>query len=222
MKPFILTGLRTAVTAILAIAVGAFLSGTGNKQKMPMKQIAFDLSRPEEMKSHVKTWLPLVPGDSGTLVGSVENEPLTIILRHNGHACSFESALITVDIDTTVNGRVDEVFIGSSPMTLHQAISSMERILKMLDTKSDKLNKWATGAVARSNDPEAWPNDTPLPAAARYSENIKTANTWYSVEIPTSADNAKPWRITFRTGPRKFNISPADQPANDIPGPKTE
>ena len=195
-----------AIAVAIAIGLGAYMLSTSNDRKVPIKQIVFDLSYPDEIRRHVSEWIPFLPGETDELIGAIEGKPVEVVLKQASKECTFESALITVSIDVAKKGSVKRIFISSQGMTLDHAISSMQRILEMLDAKPDKLQKWTKGALAWSKAPKSWPQDMLSPMDAWYSEIVRTQENEYELEIRSSGDDGRPWRIIVRTGPRLFPV----------------
>ena len=205
MNRTILTTLVMTVAALLAIACGVYLLSTHSAPKVPEKQITLNLDQPNGMKDYIQEWIPAWPEDQDELLGSIEDEPVTMTVRRKNSACSFETSLITVNIDNAQGGRVQRIFVSSRGMTLDESVSSMKQVLLMLDTRSDKLQKWVKGAMAWSRDPKSWPTDVLTPMDAWYSEIVRTPDIECELEIRRSGDETLPWRIVIRTGPRMFH-----------------
>ena len=145
-----LMGVAALPAIAIAVWLGAYLFRTQYEQKTPAKRITLDLDRPDGMKDYIREWISASAIDDDRLLGVIENEPVTLIVRRNDVACSFETELITVDIDIAKGGRVHRLFISSKGMTLNESVSSTKQILTMLDAEHDKLKKWTKGAVAWS------------------------------------------------------------------------
>lgn len=195
--------LGIAVILTIAIARGTYvLSKRGaTNPTSATKRIVFDLARPAELKSHIKEWIPAYSGDQPERLGTIEDEPVLLVIKDADEECSFESELITVDIDPSQNGKVERIFIASKAMTLDQAVGSMKKILTILRADQRKLSKWTRGALAWTKNPKNWPTNTLTPPDAWYSQAGSTEGKWYGVEIIRSGNDTKPWRITLRTGP---------------------
>ena len=193
------------IAVILAIAVARGTYVLNRREAADptsaTKRIVFDLARPKKLKIHIKEWIPAYSGDQPELLGTIEDEPVLLIIKDADDECWFESELITVEIDPSQNGRVEKIFIASREMTLDQAVASMKKILKMVSAGEDKLREWTNGAMVWTKNPKDWPANTLTPPDVWYAQAGGSEGRWYGVEIRRSGDNAKPWRITLRTGP---------------------
>jgi hypothetical protein len=108
---------------------------------------------------------------------------------------------------------MDSGIRSSRGMVLNEAVSSMKQILAMMDAKPEKLNEWTKGALAWSKATKSWPQDTPSPMDAWYSQIVRTTDIECELEVRRSDDDTMPWRIIIRTGPRLFPAahSPGEQ-----------
>ncbi len=208
----VLFGIAALPAVAIAVALGAYMLSKSNDQMVSKMRIILPLHRPDDIRKYISEWIPFLPGESNELVGSIEGKPVEIVLTDAGNECAFESSLVTVNMDVSKNGSVKRIFISSTGMALTRAISSMRRILEMLNANHEKLEKWSKGALSWSEDPKLWPKETPTPMDAWYSEIVRTKGIECELEIRRSDGDGGPWRVVIRTGPRLFSAAPAKEP----------
>jgi hypothetical protein len=77
-----LRNLLLGAAVISTIAWGPYLFGKRNdaNQQVSMKRVVFDLARPEEMRSHIKEWIPAYSGDQPERLGTIEGERVLLVV----------------------------------------------------------------------------------------------------------------------------------------------
>jgi hypothetical protein len=167
-----------------------------------MKRITFDLAHPDEMKSHIKEWIPSESGDQSGRLGTIEDERVLLIIKEGDLECAFEAELVIVNVDGTANVKVVKVFIASKAMALGDAVAAAKSLLRILGSQDDKLNEWTNDLKASMENPGNWPQDKLLPAIVGFSKiDNHTHGMWYELQIRDSrSSHTHPWRVTLDTG----------------------